>query len=785
VDPPGVERRLAAILSADVAGYSRLMAEDEAATVRTLTDYREVIAALIRQHRGRVVDSPGDNLLAEFPSALAAVHCAIEIQRVVAARNLDLSDDRKMEFRIGVHLGDIMVEGERIYGDGVNIAARLEGLAEPNGICISGTVQEQVRRKLELAYEDLGEQEVKNIPEPVRSYRVRIGGVSTGPGIRPKARRYAIASGLAVLVAGLGALVIAGYFWDPSPGRDAAESPPFSGRRLSISLPDAFPLTFVGSGPLGFGRTALDLSPDGRFLVYAGMTSDGGTQLYVRALDRFEVLPLAGTEGAYAPFFSPDSRWIGFFAEDQLKKVSMLGGKPIALADAANPIGGAWWSQDRILFAANEGWKLFWVSATGGEPNELEMRFEGPQAGRAVLIRSAPQPLPGGRHFLLSDHWHGSCVYSVDSGVAVPILQGATSPRYLADGTLLFARGSDLMAAAFDPERLEVVSDPILVAEGVRVEGFGAAQFAAARTGLLAFAPGAHALEGSLAIVSLDGQVETLPFPRGIFGPMAFSPGGELVAAGLLEATWDIWIFDLRSGTRKRMTREGNNTFPVWSNDGKRIYFSSDRGPPASYDIYWIPVREARGPTLVVQDAADLLAEGISRNGTLLISRYGREKDVYLFPSVQGDGLVPFAARPGVVEGLAHLSPDDRWVAYTGDETGRYEVYVEPMSGEGGRVRVTAGGGEEPVWSPSGDRIFFRRGATLMAAPIQVQGSSIDVGEARPQFDDPGWINLAGYSYQITPDGNGFLIVRSEQEATTSEIHVIERSQASGTPWPR
>jgi adenylate cyclase len=174
VDPDAVERKLAAILSADVVGYSRLMAEDESATVRTLTDYREEMTVLIRQHRGRVVDSPGDNLLAEFPSALDAMSCAVEIQRVLQARNAALPPNRKMEFRIGLHLGDVRVEGDRIYGDGVNIASRLEALAEAGGICISGMVHSQVRSKLDLSYEDLGDQSIKNLPEPVRVYRVQV-----------------------------------------------------------------------------------------------------------------------------------------------------------------------------------------------------------------------------------------------------------------------------------------------------------------------------------------------------------------------------------------------------------------------------------------------------------------------------------------------------------------------------------------------------------------------------------------------------------------------------------
>jgi adenylate cyclase len=172
VDPGSVERKLAAILSADVVGYSRLMAEDEDATVRTLAAYREEVSLLVRQHRGRVVDFTGDNFLAEFPTATDAAECAVEIQRVVSARNAPLPSERKMQFRIGIHMGEVRVEEDRLYGDGVNIAARLEGLAERGGICISATVHDQVRNKLDATYQDLGDQTVKNIPDQVRAYRV-------------------------------------------------------------------------------------------------------------------------------------------------------------------------------------------------------------------------------------------------------------------------------------------------------------------------------------------------------------------------------------------------------------------------------------------------------------------------------------------------------------------------------------------------------------------------------------------------------------------------------------
>src|SRR6476659_10206825 len=168
----GMQRKLAAIFSTDVAGYSRLMGDDEEATIRTLTDYRAIISSLIQQYRGRVVDSPGDNLLAEFASVVDAVRCAVEIQHALTTKNAELPEHRQMRFRIGINLGDVIVEGERLYGDGVNIAARLESLAIPGGICISGKVFEEVKNKLTLSYEDLGPQQVKNIVEPVRVYRL-------------------------------------------------------------------------------------------------------------------------------------------------------------------------------------------------------------------------------------------------------------------------------------------------------------------------------------------------------------------------------------------------------------------------------------------------------------------------------------------------------------------------------------------------------------------------------------------------------------------------------------
>ena len=197
-----LKRKLTAILSADVKGYSRLMGDDEEWTVRTLDTFKNVMKNIIPQHRGRVVDSTGDNLLAEFASVVDAVQAGVEIQQVLRAKNSLLPENRRMEFRIGINLGDVIEEGERIFGDGVNIAARLEGLAEAGGICISGSAFEQIENKLPLHYDYLGEHEVKNITRPVQVYRALMdNGVVEEMGARPKARstdRRVVVFGLVV-----------------------------------------------------------------------------------------------------------------------------------------------------------------------------------------------------------------------------------------------------------------------------------------------------------------------------------------------------------------------------------------------------------------------------------------------------------------------------------------------------------------------------------------------------------------------------------------------------------
>ena len=231
-----VKRKLSAILSADVKGYSRLMGEDEVGTIRTLEEYRQVMSGLIKKHRGRVVDSPGDNVLAEFASVVDAVESAVEIQKELKGKNAELPENRRMHFRIGINLGDVVEEGERIYGDGVNIAARIEGLSEGGGICVSGTAFDQVKNKLKLGYKYLGEHAVKNIAEPVRVYKVLMETEAAGKLIgevrpKPKQWRWAAIGAVAILIIVAGTLAVWNFYLRP-------DVEPASVERMAFPLPE-------------------------------------------------------------------------------------------------------------------------------------------------------------------------------------------------------------------------------------------------------------------------------------------------------------------------------------------------------------------------------------------------------------------------------------------------------------------------------------------------------------------------------------------------------------------
>jgi adenylate cyclase len=271
----GFKRKLAAVFSADVAGYSRLMGEDEAATLTTLEAYKQVMSVLIKQHRGRVVASPGDNILAEFASVVDAVQCGVAVQKEIQARNAEFPESRRMQFRIGINLGDVIEEEDSIYGDGVNIAARLESLADPGGICVSKTAFEHIEAKLPFGYEFLGEQTVKNIAKPVGTYKVLMEPrvtVKSEAGAKPRAgasRKPLFAALLSVFVLAVGAAAF-WYFTRP-PSRPPVEKA--SAEKMAFPLPDV-PSIAV----LPFVNMSKD--PDQEFLC------DGMSEAIITALSK-------------------------------------------------------------------------------------------------------------------------------------------------------------------------------------------------------------------------------------------------------------------------------------------------------------------------------------------------------------------------------------------------------------------------------------------------------------------------------------------------------------------
>jgi class 3 adenylate cyclase/Tol biopolymer transport system component len=709
-------RRLEVILAADVAGYSRLMGDDEAATVRTLTEYRQVFSGHIARHGGRIVDTAGDSVLAVCDSAVEAVECAIDIQKVLERRNRQLADHRRMQFRIGINLGDVITRSDgSIYGDGVNIAARLQALADPGGICVSGAVYDQVEGKLPLSLNFAGEQSVKNIAKPVRAYHVAMDAAATAPPAsnaaiegrsrlsdvgestsgrshRALARLVSppVTMALVFLVALMSGAAISIWLRGSTPGTAT------SVRRATIYL--------SGQGDTHARNYALYQTPwfalsiDG-LLVYAPQGSTG--PLLARRLDASAAHPVDGTTGGVSPFLSPDGQMLGFEREGGIFTVPISGGQTSQVKDVVFRAwtGGrpAWTPDGRIIYTSERG-ALVMVRADGTSSEQLTTPPEGTQD-------LSPVVLPDGRTLLFTEI-AGSLsearivALSLTERRPRPLISGgALTPQY-ADGFLFYCRpNGTLIAVPFDAARVEVTGQERALPDRVDHSRFGIAHYVAA-PGVLVYSPYAQT-----RLVEMDraGRV-TILTDEGRWHMPRYSPDGTRLVFDRVTgegAERDVWTLARGDKTLSRVTRVGDAHDPTWLPNGKEISFLSFKTPggplmisasDGSGEPQAVPVTGPFKPSALVNPGV-WLSDGSYLGG--VVERTGNS-DIWRLPR---DGVAAVKVVGGPYnEHSPTVSADGRWLAYQSNETGRPEVYVRPLSHPEGRLQVSSAGGTAPVW---------------------------------------------------------------------------------------
>ena len=595
----------------------------------------------------------------------------------------------------------------------------------------------------------------------------------TVKGVRALGRRALILSvGALLLVAIVTSLAI----WKLKPSPAPAPQPV---TRTVITLPPGQQLAGLENGP------AVALSPDGTHLAY--VVRQGGTQqIYLRAMDSLESKPISGTDGAVNPFFSPDGQWLGFFAGGKLKKVSVSGGAAVTVSDTAQPRGASWGSQGIIAFAPQNVAVLQQVSDAGGTPQPLTRLEKGENSHRW------PELLPGGKAVLFAAGPSGAnftnaqvAVQSLGTGERRNLVQGGMNPRYAASGHLVYAQGGSLMAVPFDPQRLAITGAAVPVVEGIlQSTGNGAAQYSVSNTGSLVYVPGGvQATQSRLVWVSRNGSEQPLTAPVRTYGFPRLSPDGRRLAVNIAEQGTQIWLYDLSRDTLTRLTFEGTtNNAPVWTPDGKRIAFQSNKEGP--FNLFWQLADGSGGLERLTTSEYTQGPMSWSRDGQLLAFHEvnpDTQRDIWVLrmgdPSA-GSGQVrkaqPFL-RTRFDELAPRFSPDGRWLAYISDESGRVEVYVQPYPGPGGKWQISTEGGAEPAWNPNGRELFYRSGDKMMSVDIATQpGFAAD--KPRMLFEgryEPPPFPIA--NYDVAPDGQRFLMVKpSEQEQSAlTQINVV------------
>ncbi len=501
------------------------------------------------------------------------------------------------------------------------------------------------------------------------------------------------------------------------------------------------------------------ISPDGGRIVFAT-----NTQLHAREVDRPDVLPIGGTEGARSPFFSPDGRWIGFWQGGWLKKVSVEGGVPATIA-AARTLYGAHWSPDgRIVFGQGR-LGVFEVSAEGGDVAQLVV----PDTANGELGFQSPQLLPGGTALLYTQlsagqNWDGAhiVVRRLDGSAPRILIEGGTDARYLPTGHLVFARGTTVLATAFNPATLSMRGSPVPVLDGVgrsQLWETGASHFSVSENGTLVYVPAGRISDRRLVWVDRNGVEEELPMPARAYMHPRLSPDGLRIVVDTID-TLDLWLYEIARGNTRRLTVEQTNLHPVWSADGRWVIFDSTQGAGLS----WTEVDGRRTELLLRDPSHFLTAVSVSPDGRrAAIERFdgeGVDYDIAVLP-LDGGPPEPFLAT-AFSERSPLFSPDGRWLAYVSDETGEDEVYVEPYPGPGAKILVSSGGGREPQWSRDGGEIFYRVGTAMMSVPVQTEPMFV-ARQPRRLFEGP-YIRepiSAHPTYDVSPDGQRFLMVKT------------------------
>jgi Tol biopolymer transport system component len=531
--------------------------------------------------------------------------------------------------------------------------------------------------------------------------------------------------------------------------------PPVGIRPIRFSIPTPN-LTNIGDD--------FAISADGGHLAFDGTDSSGKTRLWVRQFDSLTTQPLQETDGAARPFWSPDSRFIGFFAGGKLKKIDVSGGAPQTLCDAPFGQGGTWNRDGVIVFAPRWGSPLYRVSAAGGEAAPVTTLDQSRESSHGW-----PQFLPDGRHFLYLSiqEKRGIYVGSLDSKQTRRILDSDFNVAYAPPGYLLFARESALMAQPFDSDKLELTGEPFPVADQVGHYTYGRSLFTMSENGVLV-SESDQIVNSQLAWHDRAGKQISTVGPPGNYYSIWLSPDEKRVAVERAEmSNIDIWLIDIARNSPTRFTFDpAPDRNPIWSPDRSRIVFASNR--TGRVDLYVKPASGSSNEELLLKTSGggNPFPSDWSSDGKLILYTEVNAKstpDIWMLP-LEGDRTPKPFLQDDFNKRGAKFSPDRRWIAYSSDESGEEEVYVRPFPGPGGKYPVSIAGGSQPRWRRDGKELFYISADRKLIAVNVKTGSTFESGVVRPLFDTrirslPVWgPSFTRDNYGVSSDGQRFLI---------------------------